>query len=181
MIQENIKRFRLDKDWTQEDLAEKLNVTRQTISKWEQGINEPDISTLRKLSDIFEISIDELIGKEEEYKEDKFQYIRKILNVVSISLCIFLSLMLIIFTRYLYNKIPMHYNGEGKIDRWGSKWEWLFMILGFISVLGADLFCCHLITKGTNSKMEKAAVLTVKICCWICQIVFIGIFFGFAV
>ncbi len=154
-----------------------LDVTRQTISKWEQGINEPDIATLKKLSEVFEVTIDELLGKEEQKRENKFPYIVKICNVVSISFCIFVSLVLIIFTRYLYNRIPMHYNWAGEIDRWGSKWEWVILLVYFIIILVTDLFCCKQIKEKVNS---KAGFWTIKICCWCCQIVGLGIFFGFA-
>lgn len=176
-LHENIKKYRCHKNWTQEDLAEMLDVTRQTISKWEQGINEPDISTLKKLSEVFEVSLDELLGSEERKKEDRFPYIVKICNVVSISFWIFVSFVLIIFIRYLYNKIPMHYNWAGEIDRWGSKWEWLWMLIYFVTILGTDLICCHQIVKEKNS---KAGFWITKICCWCSQIVGLGIFFGFA-
>ncbi|MCM1130314.1 MAG: helix-turn-helix domain-containing protein [Muribaculaceae bacterium] len=177
MFYDNIKRFRLNKNWTQEDLAEKLNVTRQTISKWEQGINEPDIATFKKLSCIFEVSLDELLGLEEQKKVDKFPYIVKICNIVSISFCVFISLVLVIFIRYLYNKIPMHYNWDLEIDRLGSKWEWLFMLAYFIGILVTDLLCCRLVVGMPNS---KASFWITKICCWCSQIVGLGIFFGFA-
>ena len=61
MIAENIKHFREEKKISQSELAEKLNVTRQAISNWECGKTEPDIETLHKISDIFEITIEELI------------------------------------------------------------------------------------------------------------------------
>lgn len=52
---------------SQEELAYKLNVTRQTVSKWEMGESAPDLEKLRMLSDYFEISLDELVmGKESE-------------------------------------------------------------------------------------------------------------------
>ncbi len=46
---------------TQEELAEKLNVTRQTVSKWESGLSEPDADTLLLMSEIFGVSVDELL------------------------------------------------------------------------------------------------------------------------
>ena len=61
MIAENIKHFREEKKISQSELAEKLNVTRQAVSNWECGKTEPDIETLHKISDIFEITIEELI------------------------------------------------------------------------------------------------------------------------
>lgn len=180
-LPKNIKRYRCLKNWTQEELSIRLNVTRQTISKWEQGINEPDISTLKKLSDLFEISLDELIGEEEKNKEDRFFYVYKICTVISISFCIFVSLVLIIFTRYLYNKIPMHYNWANEVDRWGSKWEWLYMLLYFLSMLGTDLLCCRWIIRETYSKSMKAGFWITKLCCWCAQCIGLGIFLGFSV
>lgn len=61
MIAENIKHFREEKKISQSELAEKLNITRQAVSNWECGKTEPDIETLHKISDIFEITIEELI------------------------------------------------------------------------------------------------------------------------
>ncbi len=179
-FQKRIKELRTQHQWTQEDLAEKLNVTRQTISKWEQGINEPDITTLQRLCEIFEVSFDALLGKEEQIKEDKFPYIAKICNVVSISFCIFLCFVLFIFTRYLNDKIPMHYNWAGEIDRIGSKWEWLLLLIYFVIILGTDLVCCHVIVDKAITNSSKAGFWVTKICCWLSQIIGIGIFFGFA-
>ncbi len=61
VISENIKNFRIKNNMTQEELAEKINVTRQAVSNWENGKTEPDIGTLTELAQIFDISIDELV------------------------------------------------------------------------------------------------------------------------
>ena len=61
MIDKNIKHFREQKNITQDELAERLCVTRQAVSNWERGKTEPDIETLQKIADILEISIEELI------------------------------------------------------------------------------------------------------------------------
>ena len=61
MIEKNIKKFREQKNISQVELAEKLNVTRQAVSNWERGKTQPDIDTLHKIADILEISIEELI------------------------------------------------------------------------------------------------------------------------
>ena len=66
----NIQNLRKQKHMTQEELAQLLNVTRQTISKWESNYNEPDIKTLKKLACIFEITVDELIFDHEEIIEE---------------------------------------------------------------------------------------------------------------
>lgn len=67
ILGEQIKKHRQLLNMTQEDLSQKLNTTRQTVSKWEKHMIEPDINTLLKLSDIFNISLNELItGKKEQ-------------------------------------------------------------------------------------------------------------------
>ncbi len=64
---ENIKKLRKDSNLTQEELAEKLNVSRQAVAKWEIGQSNPDILKLIELSNLFKVSIDFLIknGKED--------------------------------------------------------------------------------------------------------------------
>ncbi len=61
MVGKNIKRFREEKKLTQDEVAEKLSVTRQAVSNWECGKTEPDIDTLHKLAEAFEVSIEEII------------------------------------------------------------------------------------------------------------------------
>lgn len=66
-----IQYYRKQNHLTQEQLAEKLMVSRQAVSKWESDVNEPDIKTLVTLSQIFNITIDELItGRIEEEIEE---------------------------------------------------------------------------------------------------------------
>ena len=67
---ENIRNLRREKDYSQEYLAEKLNVTRQTISKWENGAAMPDLKKLTEIADFFSVSMDTLLGIEIE-NDDK--------------------------------------------------------------------------------------------------------------
>jgi len=60
-LNELLKNFRIKNQMTQEQLADKIHVSHQTISKWEQGINTPSIDNLLLLSDLYNISLDELI------------------------------------------------------------------------------------------------------------------------
>lgn len=60
---QSIKTRRVELGLTQSDLALKLNVSFQTVSKWEKDINEPDVKTLKELSSIFGCTIDELVGE----------------------------------------------------------------------------------------------------------------------
>jgi len=66
---EKLKSVRKTKGWSQEELAEKLFVSRQSVSKWENGQNYPSIEVIIKLSDLFEVSIDELLRTDEDLKE----------------------------------------------------------------------------------------------------------------
>lgn len=56
--------LRKQKGFSQEELANRLNVSRQTISKWELGDSTPDMEKLIALSDLFEVSLDELVKEE---------------------------------------------------------------------------------------------------------------------
>lgn len=71
MFQENLKELRKKKGFSQQELAIRLNVVRQTISKWEKGLSVPDADTLIKMAEIFEVSVNELLGAELEGKDEE--------------------------------------------------------------------------------------------------------------
>ena len=62
MFGENLKTLRKNKGITQEELAARLNVVRQTVSKWEKGQSVPDAEMLAKLAEIFEVPVSRLLG-----------------------------------------------------------------------------------------------------------------------
>ena len=64
MIEENIRRLRKNAKMSQEDLAEKLSVVRQTISKWERGLSVPDAEMVIKIAALFNVPVSELLGME---------------------------------------------------------------------------------------------------------------------
>ncbi len=61
MFAENLKKIRKDKGYTQEILAEKLNVVRQTVSKWEKGLSLPDVDMLSKMANVLETDVNILL------------------------------------------------------------------------------------------------------------------------
>lgn len=71
MLQENIKLIRKDRGLTQEELAIRVNVVRQTVSKWEKGLSVPDAEMLQKIADVLEVSVSQLLGREEEPEKDR--------------------------------------------------------------------------------------------------------------
>ena len=62
MFGENLKTLRKQKGFSQEELAVRLHVVRQTVSKWEKNLSVPDADTLIRLAEILEVSVSELLG-----------------------------------------------------------------------------------------------------------------------
>lgn len=78
-----IKNARIDAQFTQEQVAEVLGVSRQTMSNWENGKTYPDIVSVIKMSDLYEISLDALLkGKEETSMSNYMDYLEKSTNIV---------------------------------------------------------------------------------------------------
>lgn len=87
MLNENIKAIRKSKGLSQEELAIKLNVVRQTISKWEQGLSVPDADMLISISEVFEIPVSTLLGEAiVETKADDLKAISEKLEVINLQL-----------------------------------------------------------------------------------------------
>lgn len=64
-LNEKLKDLRKEKGWTQEQLAERLFVSRTAVSKWESGRGYPNIDSLKRLSQLYSVSIDDLLSNEE--------------------------------------------------------------------------------------------------------------------
>ena len=87
MLKENIKQLRKSKGLSQEELAIKLNVVRQTISKWEQGLSVPDAEMLISISEVFEIPVSTLLGENiPESKVDDLKAISEKLEIINLQL-----------------------------------------------------------------------------------------------
>lgn len=87
MLNENIKAIRKSKGLSQEELAVKLNVVRQTISKWEQGLSVPDSDMLISLSEVLETPVSTLLGESVvQSKADDLKVISEKLEVINLQL-----------------------------------------------------------------------------------------------
>ena len=87
MLKENIKSLRKSKGLSQEELAIKLNVVRQTISKWEQGLSVPDAEMLIKISEVFDTPVSTLLGENiSESKVDDIKAISEKLEIINLQL-----------------------------------------------------------------------------------------------
>ena len=158
MLNENIKAIRKSKGLSQEELAIKLNVVRQTISKWEQGLSVPDSDMLISISEVLETPVSTLLGetviesKVDDLKaiSEKLEIInlqlaqrktarRKILHWLFISLCaviVTISAVLIVLNRpYLgwnFNDTETAFVGVAF-----HAFEWLFVRVAPIILIGA--------------------------------------------
>lgn len=141
MNQEQIGKFILEcrnkKGLTQTELAEKLNVTNKTISKWENGKGLPDISLLEPLCDELDITVNELLNGEKiekknvtkkseetiiktlKYSNKKLKRIKKITNILIIILFI---LILLITSFYIIDLNRMSKNQEVLFSTWGKNY-----------------------------------------------------------
>jgi putative transcriptional regulator len=87
MFAENLKTLRKAKGYTQEELAIKIHVIRQTISKWEKGLSVPDAEVLSRIADVLEVSVGELLGadiKEEANRNEVAEQLAKISEQLAI-------------------------------------------------------------------------------------------------
>lgn len=81
LFNEKLKMLRKENELTQEQLAEKLNVSRQAITKWESGDGTPDIENLKQISILFNTTIDELVKEDKTVKVEtinKYSYIEEL-------------------------------------------------------------------------------------------------------
>lgn len=85
MLNENIKQLRKAKGLSQEELATKLGVVRQTISKWEQGLSVPDSDMLIRLAEVLDTRVSVLLGEniEVDVEQDTIQQMADILEVLN--------------------------------------------------------------------------------------------------
>lgn len=116
MLGENLKTLRKEKGFTQEALAAKLNVVRQTLSKWEKGLSVPDAEMLKRIAEILEVDVSQLLGadiiKEENknevaeqlarineqlvIKNNRFRKIWKTIGIVLATLAVLYTLIIVV-------------------------------------------------------------------------------------
>lgn len=83
-IGENIKHLRREKDMTQEEFAEILGVSCQSVSRWENNTCYPDMELLPTISDVFQVTVDSLLGVSEAVEEARVaEYLSRYQTAVS--------------------------------------------------------------------------------------------------
>ncbi len=156
-IGERLKKQREMKNWSQQELADKLHISRQSISKWEQDIALPSFANIVAISDLFEISLDELIRGDEELMNKlkttpKFTPVEKIV-CISIGMAVFIFAILLTFNANFQQITPwLHLVGTiffiallfsvdwGKINQALSKKSIVLSIIILVSLLVPFLY-----------------------------------------
>ncbi len=160
MLNENIKAIRRSKGLSQQELAIKLNVVRQTISKWEQGLSVPDSDMLLALSEALETPVSILLGETvAESKADDLKVISEKLEIINLQLaqrktmrrrilcCLLVSCCVVIVATFVILKaVNSPYLGWEYSDPETAvvgvafhAFEWLFVRLAPIILIGASL------------------------------------------
>ena len=77
-LSENLKALRVSRGFTQEQAAELLGVSKQSVSRWENGVTCPDVTLLPALASFYETTVDDLLGNDrEETAKEKDLYFQK--------------------------------------------------------------------------------------------------------
>ena len=156
MLKDNIKAIRKSKGLSQEELAIKLNVVRQTISKWESGLSVPDAEMLINISELFEIPVSEILGENIEKKEkddlkvisEKLEVIneqlsnyqkekrkKKIKSLIIIDISIILLFILLAILDRPYQTWDYSITEWAILGTFYQAFEWIFMRLAPIAVI----------------------------------------------
>lgn len=109
-FEEKLIKLRKEKALSQEELGEKLNVTRQTISKWELGQSKPDMDKMKDMSNLFGVSLEELTNdeielKEKKIKNDENKRIIIIVLIIVASLIVLGMIIKVVFVGKIFNHV----------------------------------------------------------------------------
>ena len=113
-ISKNIKRLRTEKGFTQDSLAEKINITRQAVSSWENDRTQPDVEMLGKLAEVFNVSFEELIyGKKRNttLELEKTSYNSTVTIVFSILGALLVGTGLVLIFVTFWKDMPLLFKG----------------------------------------------------------------------
>lgn len=166
-ISKCIKEARQNKNINQEDLAEKLGVTRQTISSWETGKSYPDIISVIKMSDIFDISLDKML------KEDKnlINNMQEKMNTVKTNQSVIFT---ILFAGILFGGIYLirTFIDIPKVDNlYLNIGVLILFIVGVLTYLFSNVYVGRFLNQKTSNKSILKAIIV--------MIGVIGLFFIF--
>lgn len=149
MFGDNLKKYRIEKGVSQNDLAKKLFVSRQCVSKWENGITQPDLQTLTQLSELLDIPIDALIKESDNYiKKTNYNMGFFVANIITALFCL---LAFITVWRFMPQTIPAHWT-NGVIDRYGSRNEIFLHEITVVVFLAVDILVFFMLRRISDKR-----------------------------
>ncbi|MBQ7920052.1 MAG: helix-turn-helix transcriptional regulator [Lachnospiraceae bacterium] len=81
MLSDNIKNLRKSRGYTQEELAIRVNVVRQTISKWEKGLSVPDAESLQRVAEVLDVDVKQLLGIEVDVEKNHGEVVEQLARI----------------------------------------------------------------------------------------------------
>lgn len=162
MFGANLKKYRQSKGYSQSELAEKLYVSRQCVSKWEKGVTEPDLKMLTKISELLDVSIDVLIKDNDGAIKERATGLNRVLLIVNILVALFCALAFVSLWRFLPSRIPAHWT-DGIVDRYGSSAEVLLHLVTVAVFLIVDLIVFFAMKNVSNKPLVFCAHLPIVI------------------
>ncbi len=155
-IGKNITRLRKMANMTQLELAEKLNYSDKSVSKWEQGNGTPDINVLMQLSELFGVSLDDLV---KEHRENKVlpKTTRKLRRLIiiccSVGLCWLIAVVCFVLIRILAPELD---------------WTWLSFVYAVpVSAVVVLVFACVWRYKLVRIFSVSTLIWTALACCYL--------------
>ena len=161
-IPKNIKRLRQQAGLTQEQLAEKLFVTRQTVSLWENGKTQPDVQTLERIAAVFQVDLmTVLYGGNRARTDDRYRQRLIRWALVSFVLCGFLYLLQALASEHLI--------------RWDGSWlMWLglvnYHLLFPAALLGCGGWLAYLVERKNGDSNSWRKKIAAAICLSVCLV-----------
>lgn len=170
VIAENLAYYRKANNLTQAKLAELLSYSDKAVSKWERGDGIPDVYILKKLADIYHITVNDLISKKKKRTNVPFFQNRLVITLLSIGIAWLTATVVFSILAIIANNIP---DGNKMFDWlwlfyiypipisfiialvfakiWGKRWYRFFIITGIIFGTGLTIFCTLEIFKVQSS------------------------------
>lgn len=170
MLAKQLKSARLNKKFTQQDVADKLNISRQSISKWENGSSTPDIATLKVLASFYEISIQDLTKEKKQLKEkishnneiihtqqQKLANIRKVLSKSETDDSWFLLLSLL----FTFIFVPLNFIILPLVFMKNKKKNHLYKLICVLTVISV-VFTCFVFYGWLSDVFDFGGTITIE-------------------
>ncbi len=168
MLKDNLKTLRKNKGLSQEELSVKLNVVRQTVSKWEQGLSVPDAEMLISISEVFDTPVSTILGENIDEKEkndlkvisEKLEVINEQLSMkqkqkrkmiinslIIIDVCVILLFVLLALLGSPYQTWDYSDPEWSVIGTLWHSFEWIFFKVAPIIVISITALLCIIFVK----------------------------------